>query len=174
MKYSTMKSSQSWSPFDCGTQVLKAPTAPRPTSFRTNALAWASPARAETIQHATRSLEPKYTSESTFERSQCIGRPLCVRGGRSPGPSSSCNIPRSSLRRLGQAVHSLNGAHLRPPHWPNTDVREQWTNRRSMTRKKIRGWLAAQNDLLITLIAWIPNKEAFISELLRKRELRPR
>jgi len=43
-----------------------------------------------------------------------------------------------------------------------------------MTRKKIRGWLAAQNDLLITLIAWIPNKEAFISELLRKRELRPR
>jgi hypothetical protein len=37
--------------------------------------------------------------------------------------------------------------------------------------EEIRGWIAAQNDLLIALVAWVPNKEGLISALLRKREL---
>jgi hypothetical protein len=37
--------------------------------------------------------------------------------------------------------------------------------------EEIRGWIAAQNDLLIALIAWVPNKEALTSALIHKREL---
>ena len=37
--------------------------------------------------------------------------------------------------------------------------------------QEIRGWIAAQNDLLIALVACVPNKEALISDLIRRREL---
>ncbi len=35
----------------------------------------------------------------------------------------------------------------------------------------MRGWIAAQNDLLLTLVAWVPNKPRLISAFQRAREL---